>query len=153
MNRSTNTPAARSVRPVRIALRVVAAVGLVYDGVSHLQVAVNYDGNRGALVAQGDLFRMQAAVAILAALLVLLVRHRWTDVFALLVAASAVAAVVTYRFADLGPVAGLPDMFEPIWYPEKLLSLVAELLASLALVVLLLVGRPAGANRNRFPGP
>jgi hypothetical protein len=40
-----------------------------------------------------------------------------------------------------GP-AALPDMFEPSWYTAKLLSLLAEAVAALALVILLLAGRP-----------
>ena len=62
--------------------------------------------------------------------------------FAALVAGNAAVAVVACTHIDIGPVAGLPNMYEPSWGPPgKLLSAVAEGL-----------GRPApplGRRRRR----
>jgi hypothetical protein len=56
------------------------------------------------------------------------------------VGASALAAVLLYRYVDLGPLGPLPDMYENTWQvPGKLLSAYAEgaavVLAGLSLVV------------------
>ena len=40
-------------------------------------------------------------------------------------------------------------MFEPRWYTAKLLSLLAEAVAALALVILLLAGRP-GRGKHKI---
>jgi hypothetical protein len=108
-------------------LAVVTAAALVFDAVVHLQDAYFYDANAGALLSQGQLFRIQAVVAIVAALAVL-AWPRWPAwAFAALVAASAAVAVVAYTYLDIGPLAGLPSMYEPSWGPPgKLASAFAE---------------------------
>ena len=45
---------------------------------------------------------------------------------AALVAASALAAVVASRYVDLGPIGPLPDLYEPVWYPEKVVAATAR---------------------------
>ena len=41
--------------------------------------------------------------------------------------ASAFAAVVLYTYVNVGPLAGLPNMYEPSWGPPgKLVSAIAE---------------------------
>jgi MYXO-CTERM domain-containing protein len=109
------------------ALRVATAAALVIDAVVHLKDAYFYDANAGALLTQGQLFRIQAVVAIVAALAVL-AWPRWPSwLFAALVSASAAAAVVAYTYLDIGPIAGLPNMYEPSWGPPgKLVSAYAE---------------------------
>ena len=105
------------------ALRAGTAAALVTDAVVHLQDAHFYDANTGSLLDQGQLFRIQAVAAIIVALAVL-VWPRWPSwLLAFLVAASACAAVVTYNYVDIGPIAGLPNMYEPSWGPPgKVLS-------------------------------
>lgn len=132
----------RSARPSlgarrRPVPRTVAAAGLAVDAYTHLDLAPGYDANIGGLVSQGILFRIEAATAIVAALLVLVVRRRATDLLVLVVAGSAAAVALLYRYVDLGPVFGLPNMYEPIWFPEKVLATVAELVAALAAGALL----------------
>lgn len=139
--------------PVAIVVRVVAAAGLVFDAVVHLLLAPDYDANRGILITQVELFRIQAAVAIVAAFALLGVRRRGTDVLVLLIAASAAAAVLAYRYLDLGPLLGLPDMYEPGWFPLKILSALAEVLAALAVLVLLAAtGRRSPVRGDRSGG-
>lgn len=95
--------------------RLLTAAALVIGAVVHLRDAPLYDANAGALLSQGQLFRVQAGVAIAVALLVL-VWPRWPAWgLSIVVAGSAVAAVVTYTYLDIGPFAGLPGMFEPSW--------------------------------------
>lgn len=138
MSPQVQPPASRPRRHglIESALRIVAAAGLGVDAYVHLALAGDYDANRGALISQGDLFRIEAAAAIAAALLVVLVRRRGTDVLVLVVAASAGAAALVYRFIDLGPVFWMPDMYEPAWFPLKTLATVAEIVAALAALVL-----------------
>lgn len=114
-------------------LAAATAAALVIDAVVHLKDAFFYDANTGALLSQGQLFRIQAVVAIAAALAVLALPRKWPVwLFAALVAGSAAVAVVAYTYIDIGPVAGLPNMYEPSWGPPgKLLSAVAEGLGAL----------------------
>ena len=109
-------------------LAAATAAALAIDAVVHLQDAYFYDANTGALLSQGQLFRIQAVVAIVAALAVLAWPKRWQPwLFAALVAGSAAVAVVAYTYIDIGPLAGLPSMYEPSWGPPgKLVSAIAE---------------------------
>ena len=114
-------------------LAAATAAALVVDAIVHLKDAFFYDANTGSLLSQGQLFRIQAVVAIGAALAVLALPRKWPVwLFAALVAGSAAAAVVAYTYIDRGPIAGLPNMYEPSWGPPgKLLSAVAEGLGTL----------------------
>jgi len=133
VNTRAQPPSGGRTRPRRdsitgYALRLATAAALVVDAVVHLQDAHFYDVSTGSLVTQGQLFRIQAVVAIVAALAVL-AWPRWPSwLFAALVSASAVAAVVIYTYVNVGPVAGLlPNMYEPSWGPPgKLFSAYAE---------------------------
>ncbi len=55
---------------------------------------------------------------------------------ALLVAAGGVGAVLLYQYVDVGAVGPLPNMYEPLSYPEKTNSLIAEAVAALAALAL-----------------
>jgi hypothetical protein len=120
-------------------LRVGTAAALGTGAVVHWQNASAYDAVT-ATISQGELFRVEAAVAVAVGLLVLLWPRRGSWVAALGVGASALAAVLLYRYVDLGPLGPLPDMYENTWQvPGKLLSAYAEgaavVLAGLSLVV------------------
>ena len=92
----------------------------------HGQNAPAYDAVT-ATVSQGALFRTEAALAAAAALLVLVRPRPSSWVAALLVAASALGAVLLYRYVDVGSLGPLPDMYENTWQvPGKLLSAYAE---------------------------
>jgi glucan phosphoethanolaminetransferase (alkaline phosphatase superfamily) len=135
------------------ALRAATAAALVIDAVVHLQDAHFYDANTGSLLDQGQLFRIQAVAAIIVAVAVL-VWPRWPSwLLAFLVAASACAAVVTYSYVDIGPIAGLPSMYEHSWGPPgKVLSAWAEgaaaLLALTGLIRALAQRRAASGRRD-----
>jgi hypothetical protein len=121
---------ARRSRGLVVAYLLAAATAsaLVIDAVVHFQDAYFYDANTGALLSQGQLFRIQAVVATVAALGVLAFPRRWPAwLFAALVTGSAAAAVIAYTYIDIGPLAGLPSMYEPSWGPPgKLGSAIAE---------------------------
>jgi hypothetical protein len=106
-------------------LRVATATALGTDALVHWGNASAYDAVR-ATVSQGALFRAEAAVAVAAGLLVLVRPRTSSWVAALLVGASALAAVL-YRYVDVGSLGPLPDMYENTWQvPGKLLSASAE---------------------------
>jgi len=122
-----------------VSLRVLSAGGLAVDAYIHLTLASTYDAVRTSAVSQGDLFRAEGAVAILAAVAVLIRPRRYTAVAALTVAASGLAAVLTYRYYDVGQIGPLPAMYEPVWYGEKVRSAWSQVVASAAALTLLLV--------------
>jgi hypothetical protein len=128
---ASDNPTVRRFVPLipRLVFSVVTAALLVVDAVVHLRLAADRDAIGGAL-SEGSLFRIEAAAALLAALIVLVLpRRRVAYAAALLVAASAFGAVVLYRYVNVGAIGPLPNMYEPIWYGEKTLSAVAELVA------------------------
>jgi hypothetical protein len=104
----------------------------------HWQNASAYDAVT-ATISQGQLFRAEAALAVTVGLLVLVRPRPSSWLAALAVAASALAAVLLYRYVDVGSLGPLPDMYENTWQvPGKLLSAYAEAaaigLASLGLL-------------------
>ncbi len=107
-------------------LRGCAAAALIVNAVVHWRDAPFYDV-AGKTLNQGQLFRIEAVVAVIVALAVLVWPHRAVWVVAFLVAASAVGAAVLYTYVDVGSLAFLPNMYEPSWGPPgKLLSAIAE---------------------------
>lgn len=108
-----------------LALAVLAAAGLGYDAYVHLDLAPVYDGN-GDTITQGGLFRLEAALAIVAGVLVLMWDNRLAWAAAGLVGLGGVAAVVLYRYVDVGAIGPVPNMYEPVWYGEKARSAFAE---------------------------
>jgi hypothetical protein len=125
----------------RLWLRLMIAGGLAIDAYVHWNLAPDFDSFVGAgphQVSQGQLFRVEAVLAAIALLLVLFVDYLMTAVLALVTAAGGLAAVLLYRYLDVGAFGPLPDMYDPTWYPEKTISVIAEavaVLAALALIV------------------
>lgn len=122
-------------RVIRPLLTLVTAAGLAVDGYVHWHLAPRFDtliGNANPHISQGQLFRVETALAVIALLLVLLTRHRIAVVLAFVVAAGGLVALLTYRYLDIGGFGPLPDMYDPTWYPEKTISAVAEAVAALA---------------------
>jgi hypothetical protein len=129
-------------------LRVGTAAALAIDAAVHLQNASGYDAVK-ATVSQGALFRVEAGVAIAAALLVLVWPRRASWVVALLVAVSALGAVLLYRYVDVGQLGPLPNMYENTWQvPGKLLSAWAEGAAVVLAGLGLLTHRRAAPTRT-----
>ncbi|TWP31980.1 hypothetical protein [Leekyejoonella antrihumi] len=108
-------------------LQLSLAACLVVDSVVHLDDAAFYEPVHGALIGEADLFRVQAIVALVIAAVVLVRPGRLAWALAALVSGSAAGAVVLYTYLDVGPLAGLPNLYEPSWGPPgKLASAVAE---------------------------
>jgi hypothetical protein len=122
------------VRPSVIVMRTLAALTaalFAIDAYVHFDDAHDYDFPRGASITQGDLFRVQASIAIVVAI-ALLIRPHWAVwILAILIAGSAAGAVFLYTYVNVGRLGPLPNMYEPTWdLPGKLGSAVAELFAT-----------------------
>lgn len=133
--------------PTTIGLRLVAATGLLVSAGVHLHLAGRYD-LLGDAVTQGALFRAQAVAAVLAALLLALRRPAAfvpaAFVPAVVVAAGSLAALVGTAYLRVPALGPLPALYEPIWFPAKVLAAAAAGVALLAAV--------AGLAAARHPG-
>lgn len=127
--------------PARLALRALIALALVIDAVVHLRLASGYQLSAPAGIGAGNLFRLQAVVALAAAAFVLVRGDRASFAVAFLVAVSALGAVLLYRYVDLPAMGPIPAMYEPVWFPEKTLTTVAEAVAAVVAGAVLLAKR------------
>lgn len=128
-------------------IRGLTAVGLVVDAVVHLQLASRYQLAAPGGVGQGNLFRVEAVVALLAAGYVLLRGSRLSYAVSFVVAASALAAVLLYRYVDIGSFGPIPSMYEPLWFTKKVLTAAAEAEAALLAVMGLMWHRQSTLHR------
>ena len=151
-----------------LALSALTATWLGVTAYVHADLAAQYDPVRmSGTFSQGDLFRAQSVLSCLAAVLVFAATLR--IVFAvppvsrvsalrpsrrvavacwLITAGTALgsfAAVLLYRYVNVGRIAFLPNMYEPAWFREKALSAGADLAAAL----LALLGAAIAARTPR----
>ena len=115
--------------PAKLALRGAIALALLVDAVVHLHLAPGYQLSAPGGIGAGNLFRIEAAVALVAAVFVVVRGSRTSYAAAFLVALSALGAVLLYRYVDVPMFGPLPAMYEPVWFPEKTFSAVAEAIA------------------------
>jgi len=117
-----------SARSIIIRLLGVATAAMLgIDAVVHARDAHFYDAVRTSVISQGTLFRLEAAVAAIIAIALLIRPSRIWWAAALIVAASAFGAVVLYTYVDVGSLGPLPNMYEPTWaLPGKSVSAWAE---------------------------
>lgn len=131
----------RTRNALSTALILVVIAGLATDAYVHLHLARPFDGIRTSSLSQGDLFRVEAALAILAALALAVRPRLYTASIALLISAGGVVAVLLYAWVDVGRIGPVPDMYDPYWSTEKVLSLVGEAAAAAASLTLLVLMR------------
>ena len=135
----------------RRTLVVVTVVGLAVDAYVHWSLASTYDAVRGT-VSQGQLFRVEAVAAVVAALLVLLRPGRLTAGIAAVVAGGGLAALLVYRYVDVGHLGPFPDMYEPLWYAKKSWTAIAQAAATVAALLLVVAGaRPTPPDVVEHP--
>ena len=133
---------------VRWALVVAAVLGLAIDAYTHLHLADLYDPIRTSTISQGTLFRIESALAILAA-----DRRcssgpiagprcsRWPS------RRGGLGALLLYRYVNVGTIGPLPNMYEPIWYTDKQWSAAGEALATVAGLALIALTWPRRVSR------
>lgn len=137
---------------VQWALTVVVVVGLAIDAYVHLDLAPDFAQHRTSVLSEADLFRVEAVLAIVAAVALLVRPGRLTAAFAFVVAAGGTIAVVVYRYVDIGAFGPIPGMYDPFWAPpSKTLSVVAEAVAALAALALFVMFHQEA--RHRAPSP
>jgi hypothetical protein len=120
----------------RNALLIVATGGLGVDAYIHLDLASNYAPIKTSVISQASLFRIEAILAIIAAVIVVARPRRYTAAIAFAVAATGLAALLVYRYANVGKLGPIPNMYEPVWFTKKLVAAYAEAAAALAAAVL-----------------
>ncbi|MFE0762286.1 hypothetical protein ACFW4X_09010 [Streptomyces smyrnaeus] len=125
--------------------RALSAGGLGVVAYVHATLADQYD-RVSAGISQGDLFRIEAAVAALAGLLVLVWWRTVSDAFASLVAAGGLALLLIYTYVDVGELGPFPDMYEPVWFDDKRLAVVAQAV-TLVMSAFLLIGHTRRSRR------
>jgi hypothetical protein len=126
---------------LRWALVTIAVVGLAIDAYTHFKTADNYDLNTTGTVNQGVLFRIEASVAIVAAVLLIVRANMLTATFALLVSGGGLALLLLYRYVAVGKIGPIPDMTEMLWYGQKTSAAVGEAITVAASAALLAVLR------------
>ncbi|TWD48119.1 hypothetical protein FB478_11129 [Arthrobacter sp. AG367] len=132
---------------IDVALRLLTALALFIDAGVHLFLAPGYQAAQPGTISQGALFLLEAAVALVAGLYVLVRGSRAAYALALAVALSAFAAVMLYRYVDIPAIGPIPAMYDPVWFFSKTLSAVAEGAGSLlALAGLVRSGRGRRAD-------
>ncbi|RKR30440.1 hypothetical protein [Arthrobacter oryzae] len=114
------------VRGSGMTLRILTAVALFIDAGIHIHLAPGYQAGNPGGIGQGNLFLLESAAALFAGLYVLIRGSRAAYAVAFVVALSAFAAVVSYRYVNIPAFGPFPPMYEPIWFFEKSLSAVAE---------------------------
>jgi len=120
-----------------ILLRGLTLIGLLVDAVVHLHLASGYQEASPGGIGLGTLFRLEAVVAIVAALYVAVRATRRAYALAFVVALSALLAVLASRYVDLPAFGPVPAVYEPVWFPEKAVSAIAEGLAAAATLIAL----------------
>ncbi|HUC24511.1 MAG TPA: hypothetical protein VMA73_17525 [Streptosporangiaceae bacterium] len=123
--------------PLRTA-RVATAVGLAIDAYVHFDLAATYAESGGA-INEGALFRVEAVLAVLSAVVVIASGRLSALLTGLVVAGSALTVMLVSRYAYIGPIGPFPSLYDPVWYPEKLLAAFAEGAATLTALAAVVV--------------
>ncbi|MDQ6650464.1 MAG: hypothetical protein M3Z02_10165 [Actinomycetota bacterium] len=128
---------------MRVALRLVGIACLLASGIIHATLVSRYQAV-GDQITQGELFVVQAASAAVAAGWLLVRDHARVWLAGLLVMAGSLAAVLITYYVRVPAVGPLPGLYEPLWFPSKAWSAVAE-----GAFVLLAVARLARVRLRR----
>lgn len=126
-------------------VRLVTAAGLAVDAGIHIALAPTQPPGGPGQLSQVTLFYAEGIVAAAVTLLVLVAATRWVYLVAAVVAATALAAVLVSRFYDIGSVGPVPDLYEPVWYLSKVVTTIAESVATVSAVAGVVL---AGARRR-----
>jgi hypothetical protein len=124
--------------PLSLVLATLTAACLGVSGFIHLDLADSFSHNPSGTIKEDVIFRIQGVGVIVVALLVLtaavFLKGKLSGLIFLVAAltmAGSVAAVLITRYYDPGTFLFLPDMYEPLWYTEKTVSLLVEALGTL----------------------
>ena len=135
-------------RAAGLVLRVLAAAALAVDAVVHARLAPGYQAAAPEGIGEGNLFLAEATAAALAGLYVLIRGSRPAWLLALVTAGGGLAVLLLYRYIDLPAVGPFPAMYEPLWFPEKILTALAQAAALLLAATALILHRPTGTTTD-----
>lgn len=107
-------------------LRWLVVLALLVDVVMHLRLAPQYQVAAPGGIGAGWLFRIQAVVALAAAAYLLWRGSRRAFAVAAIVLFSVLGAVLTYAVVDLPAIGPIPPMYDPLWPPEKVFTVLVE---------------------------
>ncbi|WP_156254230.1 hypothetical protein [Pseudactinotalea terrae] len=140
--------------PVAGLLRLGVTAGLAVSAVVHWQLAEPIGLAAPGGIGGETLFRLQALAAALVALAVLVTGRWWAHAAALLVAGASLVAVLASTWFEIPAMGPVPSMYDPMWYPAKTASAVAEgLTVLLAAAALVRAGRHQPRPRPYAAGP
>ncbi len=126
-----------------LGLRLLAAAGLLVSAYVHLSLAPRYD-LLGGQVTLGALFRVQAVLAVAAALVLVVPRPlAWWP--AAVVAATSLVALIGTVYVQVPAFGPLPAVYEPVWFTDKVV-------ATVAVAVSLVCAAGGGLVSRRGPG-
>lgn len=136
------------MRAFVIGARIWTAVALWINAYIHFVLAIPFDSVVGPLISQGNLFRIQAVVNIVAGILILVLPRWWSGLFAAAVGAGGLLLLVlsVYIPLDLSTL-GLPVIFEPIWYQDKIVAAVTQAFAVIGGLIVAARTRPQTARK------
>src|SRR3954469_17747708 len=119
----------------RLVLRVIAATCLGISAYVHLHLASRY-GLPGTISGE-TIFRVQGIVAATVGVLLLVTGNKWVWAAAAVVGLASFAAVMLYRYVNVGAIGPLPNMYDSTWQPspDKLLSAIVEIAVPILLVI------------------
>lgn len=131
-----------------IAARIWIALALLINAYVHFVLATPFDAIVGSLVSQGALFRVQAVVNILAAVLILAVYRWWTGLVVAVIAAGGLVLLVASVYVPLDLSAlGFPVIYEPAWYSDKIVAVIAQALAVVGGLLVAVLTRRRAAHK------
>ena len=141
--RPAGRPAARSGR----ALRLLGALALGISAVVHLRLALE----RPPLLADGGitlsgLFLAQAVAAAVVVVWVLLRGDRPAWAAFGLVAVGSLVALLASVYVEVPAIGPLPPIYEPVWYADKVISVVTAAVATVVAAVALAGTRRRGTT-------
>lgn len=134
------TTARRAPRTAGLLLRVLAAVALGVSAYLHVVLAQG-PLTSGPTITVAGLFLAQAVVAGLVAVWVLVRGSRTAWAAALVVALASLAALVLSVYVQVPAIGPFPALYEPAWYPEKVVAAVSVALAAAVALLALARGR------------
>lgn len=136
-------------RALELLIRVLVVAGLIVDAVVHFQLADTMQLAAPDGVGGGALFRAQATVASVAAVVLLVTGHRFAYVLAAAAALSALVPVLLYAYVQVPAIGPIPSLYDPGWYSSKTASAIAEAAAVLLAVVGFVLTSRTHGRRSR----
>ncbi len=128
--------------PALVVLRAGVVAALVVSAAMHVRVSSMYATTTTSVLSERDLFLAQAVVAGLVALAVLVRGRRPEAAAAVVVTLGSLAAVLVYRYIDVGTIGPIPNMYDPGWFTDKTVSAYAEAVGAVLSLALLAWPRP-----------